>query len=406
MLAAGGEGTETYQIKVRVNNYCVMRDGKVHYPWDGGPEGYSDGTDNPANMSTQSAMHGNGPADGMAIGGFLGDNLDSGRDVDWIKLVDLTEGYEYTLEVWTSDAYEEKHQATQLKILGIYIDDNTFIDGTASPDSGKYVSILFRPDTTRDYYIAVGSEGDDETGVYRTSIVSRMPVTNSTGNGNGGNNNNKSNTGDPAAKENSPPAGLPIIGGLAQVGGALTVNTSGISDPDGLQDIEFSYQWIANDGQGDSHINGETGSNYAPVESDVGNTIMVLVSFTDNKGNPEQLTSTPTSPVAEEPDDTEQEEPVEPPPAPKNLSVAVNADGSLTLTWAAPDDDSVSGYQILRRRPTMGEDTLLIYVENTGSANTAFTDTSVTAGIQHVYRVKAISEGGAGRRSNFARATP
>ena len=54
----------------------------------------------------------------------------------------------------------------------------------------------------------------------------------------------------------------------------------------------------------------------------------------------------------------------------------------------------------------MDEDTLLIYVENTVSANTAFTDTSVTAGIQHVYRVKAINEGGAGRRSNFARATP
>ena len=35
MLAAGGEGTGTYQIKVRVNNYCVMRDGEVAYPWAG-----------------------------------------------------------------------------------------------------------------------------------------------------------------------------------------------------------------------------------------------------------------------------------------------------------------------------------------------------------------------------------
>ena len=294
-------------------------------------------------------MYNNGPGYRMSIAGFLGDNLDSGRDVDWIKLVDLTEDDEYTLEAWTSDSFEEKHQATQLKILGIYKNDGTLIDGTASPDSGKHVSILFRPEITEDYYLAAGSEGDDETGVYSTSIVGRRLETNSTGNRNGGKDNNRSDTGDPAAKENSPPNGLPNIAGLAQVGSTLTVDTSGISDPDGLQDIEFSYQWIANDGQADSHINGETGSNYAPVESDVGNTIMVLVSFTDNKGNPEQLTSTPTSPVAEEPDDTEQEEPVEPPPAPKNLSVTVNADGSLTLTWVAPDDDSVSGYQILRR---------------------------------------------------------
>ena len=39
---------------------------------------------------------------------------------------------------------------------------------------------------------------------------------------------------------------------------------------------------------------------------------------------------------------------VGPPPAPTNLTATVNDDGSVTLSWEAPDDDSITGYQILR----------------------------------------------------------
>ncbi len=96
----------------------------------------------------------------------------------------------------------------------------------------------------------------------------------------------------------------------------------------------------------------------------------------------------------------------DPPAAPTNLTAVVNDDGSITLTWDAPADDSVIGYQILRRRPTEGEDVLLVYVENTDSTATTFTDTNVTAGVRHVYRVKAINAHGLSERSNFTRATP
>ena len=102
----------------------------------------------------------------------------------------------------------------------------------------------------------------------------------------------------------------------------------------------------------------------------------------------------------------DQEEAVEPPPAPQNLSVTANSDGSITLTWDAPDDDSVTGYQILRRRPAMGEDNLIVYVENTGSTATTFIDRDVTAGTRHTYRVKAINEAGPGPRSNYDRVSP
>ena len=120
------------------------------------------------------------------------------------------------------------------------------------------------------------------------------------------------------------------------------------------------------------------------------------VTFTDDAGNEESLTSAATGAVA----------PRDPPPAPRNLTAVVNADGSIILSWEAPGDDSITGYQILRRRPTLGEDTLLLYVADTESTATTYTDTNVTQGVQHVYRVKAINAAGTGPVSNFVNVTP
>ena len=115
---------------------------------------------------------------------------------------------------------------------------------------------------------------------------------------------------------------------------------------------------------------------------------------------------------AEEPDQQEPEEeqpeeeqPQEPPPAPQNLTGVANSDGSITLSWDAPDDDTITGYQILRRRPSLGEDELLIYVADTGSAATSYTDTEATPQVRHAYRVKAINSAGVGNRSNYVNVT-
>ena len=126
------------------------------------------------------------------------------------------------------------------------------------------------------------------------------------------------------------------------------------------------------------------------------------LTFTDDAGYSETLTSEGTESVAS----SEPESPVEPPPAPQNLVGTVNSDGSVTLTWEAPSDGSITGYQILRRRPTEGENTLLVYVADTQSTATTYTDTNVTAGVQHAYRVKAINAAGPGPVSNFVNLTP
>ena len=194
---------------------------------------------------------------------------------------------------------------------------------------------------------------------------------------------------------NTPAVGQPVIGGEAQAGQTLTADTSGIQDQDGLEDASFSYQWLGDDAE----IAGATGSTYTLADADAGKAIKVRVTFTDDDGNDEALTSAATNAV-------EPASPTEPPPKPTNLTAVVKDDGSVTLNWDAPDDDSVTGYQVLRRRPSEGENDLLVYVEDTGSTVTTYTDTEVTAGIRHVYRVKAINEAGLSQRSNYVRAEP
>ena len=198
---------------------------------------------------------------------------------------------------------------------------------------------------------------------------------------------------------NTPATGAPTISGTAQVGETLTADTSGIGDADGLTNVAYSYQWIANDATSDTDIAGETDSSYTLVASDEGKTIKVRVSFTDDAANEETLTSAATSEVVAA-------APTDPPGAPRNLTGTANADGTVTLSWDAPNDDSVAGYQILRRRPREGERTLLVHVNDTGSTATEYTDTDVTADVLHAYRVKAINAVGLSRQSNFVNMTP
>ena len=101
-----------------------------------------------------------------------------------------------------------------------------------------------------------------------------------------------------APKPNSPATGQPTISGTAQVGETLTADTLGIDDANGLDNATFSYQWVADDGTTDADISSATDSTYTLVADDEGKTIKVGVSFTDDAGNGESLTSAATLPVS------------------------------------------------------------------------------------------------------------
>ena len=113
-------------------------------------------------------------------------------------------------------------------------------------------------------------------------------------------------------------------------------------------------------------------------------------------------------PEEEEQEETgdDQQTPQSPPAKPTGLTATVNADGHIVLSWTAPNDDSITGYQVLRRLPSEGESALLVYVADTESTATTFTDTGVTAGVTHVYRVKAINAAGLSGWSNYVNPTP
>ena len=74
----------------------------------------------------------------------------------------------------------------------------------------------------------------------------------------------------------------------------------------------------------------------------------------------------------------------------------------VELNWDAPAGQ-VDGYEILRRRPRLGEDNLQTLVADTGSSATTYTDTTATETTRYVYRVKAIRDSEKSGRSNFAR---
>ena len=339
-IAGGDGGTGTYQTKVRVNNVCRVRDdGSPLYDWFGGPEGYSK-NDIPADTSTAKVLLPDSPSFQ-----FLGDNWDAEPDEDWWG-TELTLGYEYTVELWAETREPEEHQATELKIPGIYDRDGKKIDGTASSGSGRRVSVVFQPDSTGLYYISVGSGVGDRTGVYRISIEETADNTGNNGNSRQDNSsagpkednssaNPKEDNSSPDPEEdnpatdpeednpatdpeednpatdpeednpatdpeeNSPATGLLHIVGSAQVGRTLTVDTSGIADADGMQGVVFRNQWISHDGQRHASKDGATGSSYTPVQNDIGNRIMVLVIFSDDEGNLEALMSAPTGLVAQ-----------------------------------------------------------------------------------------------------------
>ena len=94
---------------------------------------------------------------------------------------------------------------------------------------------------------------------------------------------------------NSAAVGAPTITGTdpPQVGQTLTASTTGISDSDGLTNVTYSYQWLADD----TEIEGATNSTYELQSSDNGKVIKVRVTFTDDGGNDESLTSAGTSAV-------------------------------------------------------------------------------------------------------------
>ena len=187
---------------------------------------------------------------------------------------------------------------------------------------------------------------------------------------------------------NSAATGAPTISGTALVGQTLTADTTGIADDDGLDNVVFSYQWMADD----ANIQGATDRTYTLADRDEGKTIKVRVSFTDDAHNEESLPSAATDAVAALPG------------KPQDLEGEATAQ-EIELTWTAPTGDTVVEYVVYRgalQNGSMNGQALSKYatVEAT-DADMAYTDDNVEEGVEYRYRVAAVNSDGEGKKSTW-----
>ena len=123
--------------------------------------------------------------------------------------------------------------------------------------------------------------------------------------------------------------GAPAITGTAAVGQVLAVDLTGIEDADGLTNVSYSYQWVRVDADGMSNpadIADATDATYTLVDADLGKTLKVRVTFDDDAGNTETLTSAATATVTPA---------AGAPGSPTNLSATVGV-GQVVLVWQLP----------------------------------------------------------------------
>jgi len=90
---------------------------------------------------------------------------------------------------------------------------------------------------------------------------------------------------------NDPPTGGITIEGTATEEQTLAGNTSALADADGLGAL--NYQWQRNG----ADISGATSASYSTTAADIGNTLALTVTYTDQQGTAESVTSTAFGPI-------------------------------------------------------------------------------------------------------------
>ena len=155
------------------------------------------------------------------------------------------------------------------------------------------------------------------------------------------------------------------------------------TDADSLHTIEANTE-SASTNYRDSTVEPETTYHYA-------------VQALSQDGNGARAITSGTTPA--EPDETVQNDP---PPAPTGLTAARIGHSVLTLTWDASQDDSITGYRIMRGTSATSLSTL---ENNTESVSTEYEDDTVEPETTYHYAVVALSANGDSPQSSSMSAT-
>ena len=208
----------------------------------------------------------------VAVGGSVTGNLEVDNDVDWFR-VRLEEGKSYRVSMRGAESGGGT-LADPFLAIG-YAESFTFTDygigeevlrNDDKSESEKDSELVLSVTRTHDTWISAATSGAG-TGTYTIEVEE---VTTSMG-----------------QRANSPATGGPGITGTVQAGETLTATTDGIEDEDGLTGAVFAYQWV----RSGTDIEGAASSTYTVTGDDEGKPIQVRVTFTDDAGNAESLTS-------------------------------------------------------------------------------------------------------------------
>ena len=208
----------------------------------------------------------------VAVGGSVTGNLEVDNDVDWFR-VRLEEGKSYRIRMRGSESgggtlADPFLAIGTVKVItdGYYGFDLSALRNDDKSTTEKDSELVVPVFTTHDAYIHAATSGTG-TGTYTIEVEEVPSMQNQ--------------------RANSPATGGPGITGTVQAGETLTATTDGIEDEDGLTGSVFAYQWV----RSGADIEGAASSTYTVTGDDEGKPIQVRVTFTDDAGNAESLTS-------------------------------------------------------------------------------------------------------------------
>jgi Ca2+-binding RTX toxin-like protein len=184
---------------------------------------------------------------------------------------------------------------------------------------------------------------------------------------------------------NTPATGTVTISDTTPARGqVLTAVATGVTDPDGIGPLTFTWEREAAPGS-DLWSAVGSGTTYAPVPADVGARLRVVVSFVDNGGSLERLVSAPTAAVIDV-------------PGPPTIGTATAGNTTATVTWTPPASDGgspITSYRIQVRNANGVIQAATSPAVIPGTATSAVV-IGLTNGTSYTFAVAAVNDAGTG----------
>ena len=254
------------------------------------------------------------------------------------------------------------------------------IEANTESTSTNYADSTLESETT--YHYAVLALSQDGNGTRAITSVTTLAEPNET------------------VQNDPPPAPTGLM--AAQVGHSVLTLTW--NDP---QDNTITGYRVLRGDEADnlSVINSDTGSNATEYEDSTvepETTYHYAVLALSQDGNGARSITSVTTLAEPESKDPSQEPVVQIDPL-TGLAESNVKHNSLTLTWDDPNNDTITGYRILKGTEP---DNLSVTKDDTGSTNTKYTDSEVEKATTYFYSVNALTTNGSGPRSHLDVTTP